>query len=191
MREIAALTFITLDGVMQAVRLPEEDVSGGFAAGGWAADYWDPVMEQVQGEAMARPYDMLLGRKTYELFSGHQDSSMNNGHVYVVSSGLADLKWKNTTLLSGDVVSVVSKLKKEDGPLLQIHGSWQLIQTLLSAGLIDEFRLWTFPVIVGAGKRLFGRGAGSEKLKLVKTAPTGNGVVMNVYRKAGKAGSRN
>lgn len=185
MREIAALTFITLDGVMQAVSLPEEDVSGGFAAGGWATDYWGPVMEQAQREAMARPYDMLLGRKTYELFSSHQDSSMNNGHVYVVSSGLIDPKWKNTTLLSGDMVSEVSKLKQQDGPLLQIHGSWQLIQTLLTAGLIDEFRLWIFPVIVGPGKRLFDRNFGTEKLKLLKTVPTGNGVIMSVYRKLG------
>jgi len=186
MREIAALTFITLDGVMQAVRLPEEDVSGGFAAGGWAADYWDPVMEQVQHEAMAGPYDMLLGRKTYELFSGHQDSSMNNGHVYVMSSGLTDPKWTNTTFLAGDVVSEVSKLKKQDGPLLQIHGSWQLIQTLLAADLIDEFRLWTFPVIVGAGKRLFDNDLGTRKLKLLKTAPTGNGAIMSIYRKPGQ-----
>lgn len=185
MRDIAALTFITLDGVMQAVRLPEEDTSGDFTAGGWAADYWDPVMEQVQREALAEPYDMLLGRKTYELFSSHQNSSMNNGHVYVVSSGLTDLKWKNTTLLSGDVVSEVSKLKHQDGPLLQIHGSWQLIQTLLSAGLVDEFRLWTFPVIVGSGKRLFDGDFGTENLKLLKTVPTGNGPVMTRYRKLG------
>lgn len=185
MREIAALTFITLDGVMQAVNLPEEDTSGGFTAGGWAADYWGPVMDQVQREAMAGPYDMLLGRKTYELFSGHQDSSINNGHVYVVSSGLTDLRWKNVTLLSGDLVSQVRDLKEQDGPLLQIHGSWQLIQTLLAAGLVDEFRLWTFPVIVGSGKRLFGPELGVEKLKLVKTAPTGNGVIMSIYRKLG------
>lgn len=183
MRDIVALTFMTLDGVMQAVRSPDEDHSGGFTSGGWASDYWDPVMEQVQKEAMAKPYDMLLGRKTYELFSGHQDSSMNNGHVYVVSSGLTDPKWDSLTLLSGDVVSEVRKLKEQDGPLLQIHGSWQLIQTLLSAGLIDEFRLWTFPVIVGSGKRLFERNLGTEKYKLLKTAPTGNGVVMSMYRK--------
>lgn len=185
MRDIAALTFITLDGVMQAVRLPDEDSSGGFTSGGWASDYWDPVMEQVQKEAMTEPYDMLLGRKTYEMFSGHQDTSMNDGHVYVASSGQIDLKWQNTTLLSGDVVSEVRKLKQQDGPLLQIHGSWQLIQTLLAADLIDEFRLWTFPVIVGSGKRLFGGDIGTGKLKLVKTAPTGNGAVMSIYRKPG------
>ncbi|GAB5480807.1 MAG: dihydrofolate reductase family protein [Parasphingorhabdus sp.] len=183
MRDIAALTFTTLDGVMQAVRLPDEDRSGGFTSGGWAAEYWDPVMDQVQKEAMAEPYDMLLGRKTYEMFSGHQDSSMNNGHVYVVSSGKTDLRWTNTTFLSGDVVSDITEVKSQDGPLLQIHGSWQLIQTLLAADLIDEFRLWIFPVIVGAGKRLFDCDVETGTLELVKTAPTGNGAIMSVYRK--------
>lgn len=184
MRDIAALTFITLDGVMQGVRSPDEDRSGGFISGGWASDYWDPVMQQVEREAMAEPYDMLLGRKTYEMFSGHQDSSMNDGHVYVASPGQIDLKWQNTTLLTGDVVSEVREIKQQDGPLLQIHGSWQLIQTLLAAGLIDEFRLWIFPVTIGSGKRLFQTDLGAAKLKLLKTAPTGNGVVMNIYRKS-------
>lgn len=183
MRNIAALTFITLDGVMQAVRLPDEDRSGGFTSGGWAAEYWDPVMEQVQKEAMAEPYDMLLGRKTYEMFSSHQDASMNDGHVYVVSSGNPEPVWANTTFLSGDAVSEITKLKNQDGPILQIHGSWQLIQTLLAADLIDEFRLWIFPVIVGAGKRLFDCNVETATLKLVKTAPTGNGAIMSVYRK--------
>lgn len=183
MREIAALTFLTLDGVMQGVRLPDEDHSGGFTSGGWAAEYWDPVMEQVQKEAMAEPYDMLLGRKTYEMFSSHQNTSMNDGHVYVVSSGKPDPKWANTTFLSGDAVAAVTKLKDQDRPLLQIHGSWHLIQTLLAADLIDEFRLWTFPVIVGSGKRLFGGDSGTATLKLVKSAPTGNGAIMSIYRK--------
>ncbi len=141
MRDIATLTFLTLDGVMQAVGLPEEDTSGGFTAGGWAADYWDPVMAHVRREAMAEPYDLLLGRKSYTLFSDHFDTSMNDGHVYVLSSGLAEAKWPNVSQLSGDVVSEVERIKRQDGPLLQIHGSWQLIQTLLTAGLIDEFRL--------------------------------------------------
>lgn len=183
MRAIAALTFVTLDGVMQGVRLPDEDSSGGFTRGGWAAEYWEPVMEQVQREAMDRPYDMLLGRQTYDLFSANQDTSVNDGHVYVVSSSLVELKWANSTILSGDVVSEVARIRQQDGPLLQIHGSWELIQTLLSAGLIDEFRLWTFPVLVGSGKRLFGPELGPEKLELVKTAPSGNGVVMSIYRK--------
>ncbi len=183
MREIAALTFVTVDGVMQAVRSPDEDRSGGFTSGGWATAYWDPVMEQVQKEAMAEPYDMLLGRKTYEMFSSHQDTSMNDGHVYVVSSGKLDPKWANTTFLSGDAVAEVAKLKNRDGPLLQIHGSWQLIQTLLAADLIDEFRLWIFPVIIGSGKRLFDSEVEITALKLVKSAPTGNGAVMSIYRK--------
>lgn len=185
MREVAALTFITLDGVMQAVRLPDEDPSGGFSSGGWAADYWDPVMEQVSREAMAEPYDMLLGRKTYDLFSAHQDTSMNDGHVFVVSSGTGKLKWNNAFRLSGDVVSEVRRIKQQNGPLLQIHGSWQLIQSLLKAALIDEFRVWTFPVLVGSGKRLFDGAPEMAKFNLVKTEPTGNGVVMCIYRRPG------
>ena len=183
MRQLATLTFVTLNGVMQSVSLPDEDRSGGFESGGWAADYWDPVMEQVGREAMADPYDMLLGRKTYDLFSEHQDENMNDGHVYVVSSSRQKPTWPNTTLLPGDPVAEVRALKQTSGPLLQIHGSWQLIQALLQADLVDEFRIWTFPVVTAPGKRLFENDSGMRNLRLVKSEPTGNGVVMSIYRK--------
>ena len=191
MRELAILTFITLDGVMQGPSSPEENPSGQFTHGGWAADYWEDVMAQVRQEAMAKPYDILFGRKTYELFAAHWPNvgddnpvakMMNNATKYVASSTLTTLEWKNSTLLTGDMVSEVSRLKEQDGPLLQIHGSWQLIQTLLAHRLIDEFRLWTFPVVVGSGKRLFGQDTPPTPLKLVKTAPCPNGAVMSIYR---------
>ncbi|GAB5487124.1 MAG: dihydrofolate reductase family protein [Parasphingorhabdus sp.] len=183
MRELAILTFVTLDGVMQSVRLPDEDMSGGFAHGGWAAPYWDDVMTQLGRTAMAEPYDMLLGRKTFEMFAANQDDSPNDGHVYTVSSTLSESIWENATILNGNPVEEVARLKEMDGPLLQIHGSWQLIQPLIDAGLIDEFRLFIFPLILGSGKRLFEGVEGADRLKLVRSEPTRNGVVMHIYRK--------
>ena len=190
-RELAILTFQTLDGVMQAPKLPEEDRSGGFSHGGWADPHWDGVMEQVEKEAMAVPYDLLLGRKTYELFAPHfspagDKNPMNNATKYVATSTRTELDWKNAVILAGDVVGEVSRLKNQDGPLLQVHGSWQLIQTLLSNDLIDEFRLWTFPVVVGTGKRLFAEGAVPKSLTLVKAGTTATGVAMGFYRRAGR-----
>ena len=187
MRELAVLTFQTLDGVMQAPKLPEEDRSGGFARGGWADPYWDDVMAQVGRVAMNVPYDALFGRKTYDLFAAHQPASgtpLSDAKKYVVTSNPAGLAWQNSVPLTGDVPAEVARLKQEDGPLLQVHGSWELIQTLLDHHLVDEFRLWTFPVVVGAGKRLFAEGFAAEHLDLTRTDVTGNGVVMGIYRRA-------
>ncbi|TQV83805.1 dihydrofolate reductase family protein [Denitrobaculum tricleocarpae] len=186
-RELAILTFQTLDGVMQAPRLPDEDSSGGFTRGGWADPHWDGVMEQVGKFAMAEPYDLLLGRKTYELFAPHfsgagDTNPMNSARKYVATSTLSQLDWNNSVALSGDVAQDVKALKSQDGPLLQVHGSWQLIQTLLAEHLIDEFRIWSFPVLVGPGKRLFGEGAMPRALKLVKSDTTSSGAVMSIYR---------
>jgi dihydrofolate reductase len=191
-RDLAVLTFQTLDGVMQAPKLPEEDISGGFRHGGWAEAHWDGVMEQVAKEAMAAPYDILLGRKTYESFAPHfsaagDENPMNNATKFVATSTLTKLEWKNSVILSGDITQEISRLKDQDGPLLQVHGSWQLIQTLLANDLIDEFRIWTFPVIVGAGKRLFGEGAIPKDLTLVKAGATSTGATMSIYRRSGKA----
>ena len=138
---------------MQAPGGPEEDPSGGFMHGGWARDCWDDVMEQVMEEAMAAPYDLLLGRKTYEGFAAHWPDAgndppankLNNATKFVATSTLSKLEWKNSVPITGDIAAEISRLKDQDGPLLQVHGSWQLIQTLLSHGLIDEFRLWDFP----------------------------------------------
>ena len=179
---------------MQAPGQPQEDPSGGFIHGGWSVNYWDEVMEQVMEEAMAAPYDLLLGRKTYEIFAAHWPyagddpiaNKLNNATKFVATSTLSKLEWKNSTRITGDIAAEVSRLKDQDGPLLQVHGSWQLIQTLLSHELIDEFRLWFFPVVVGPGKRLFGQDTVPTGLKLVKTKTTSNGVMMSIYRRAGK-----
>ena len=188
MRELAILTFLSADGVMQAPRLPDEDRSGGFEHGGWAVECWDEVMDQVRREAMAAPYDLLLGRKTYDLFaesfaSDGDENPMNRATKYVATSSTSNLQWKNSKAIRGDVASEVAKLKGDDGPLLQVHGSWQLIQSLLAHGLVDLFRLWTFPVVLGSGKRLFGENSAAIGLTLLKSEPCPSGAVMNLYRK--------
>lgn len=188
MRELAILTFLTLDGVMQL----QEDGSGDFDRGGWAAPFWEEVMAQVGREAMSLPYDMLFGRKTYDAFAAHWPNvegdpaadMMNAARKYVVSGGLPDLSWNNSHLISGDIPAEVAALKQQEGPLLQVHGSRHLLQTLLTHDLVDEFRLWIFPVIVGSGKRLFDTDAAPNRLKLVKSEHTPNGVVMTIFRKS-------
>ena len=191
-RDLAVLTFQTLDGVMQAPKMPEEDRSGGFEQGGWAEPHWDAVMEQVGREAMATPYDLLLGRKTYQSFAPFFSAAgdqhpLNLAKKYVVTSTLTALDWNNSVAVAGDAAAQVAGLKRADGPLLQVHGSWQLIQTLLADDLIDEFRLWTFPVLVGAGKRLFADGAVPRNLTLLKTDTTATGATMSFYRPERKA----
>ena len=196
MRKLAILTFQTLDGVMQAPSVPEEDFSGDFTQGGWANECWAEVMEQVGREAMAEPYDLLLGKTTYELFASSFSNAgndnpiaekLNNAKKYVVTSSLKELQWKNSQKISGDIPAEISRLKEQDGPLLQVHGSWQLIQTLLTNELIDEFRLWTFPVVVGSGKRLFADGAVPTGLKLTKFETCPCGAFMNFWRPAQSA----
>lgn len=193
MRNLAILTFLTLDGAMQGPSGPDEDPSGEFTQGGWARKCWDDVMEQVRQEAMADPYDLLLGRNTYETFAAHFPhgggdnpvaKKLNNATKYVVTSTLGALEWRNSKCIRGNIAAEVSRLKKQDGRLLQVHGSWQLIQTLLSEGLIDEYRLWTFPVVVGSGKRLFDKGSVPTALQLIKSGTCASGAVMGIYRSA-------
>lgn len=191
MRKLAILTFQTIDGVMQAPSVPEEDYSGGFTQGGWARECWDEVMEQVGREAMAEPYDLLLGRNTYDLFASSFENAdandptaakLNNAKKYVVTSRSDELQWQNSERITGEVATEIAQLKKQDGPLMQVHGSWQLIQTLLSHRLVDEFRLWTFPVVVGAGKRLFADGAVPTNLKLTKFETCPSSAFMHFYQ---------
>jgi dihydrofolate reductase len=191
MRKLAVLTFQTLDGVMQAPSVPEEDFSGGFKQGGWANEYWSEVMEQVGREAMDESYDLLLGKTTYEIFASsfaHLSNDnpvaekLNSARKYVVTSTLKNLQWQNSVQITGDIVAEIDRLKRLDGPLLQVHGSWQLIQTLLKYNLIDEFRLWTFPVIVGEGKRLFAEGVVRSNLKLTKFESCPSGAFMSFYQ---------
>ncbi len=186
MRKLAILTFQSLDGVMQAPSDPNEDSSGGFTKGGWAKSHWKEVMEQVGREAMSEPYDLLLGRKTYELFSKHKsssDSPLNKRTKYVVTNTLSKLNWQNSIPVSGNVAKEVTKLKKQDGPLIQVHGSWELIQELMKHNLVDEFRLWTFPVLIGSGKKTFSKEFLADNLSLIKSETTINGACMTFYKK--------
>ncbi|MGI9418181.1 MAG: dihydrofolate reductase family protein [Geminicoccaceae bacterium] len=192
-RKLAILTFVTLDGVMQAPSQPEEDASRGFDRGGWARPWWDEVMADVQQEAMAEPYDLLLGRKTYDIFAPHFANAGDNGDgvtrrlneatKYVVTNSLQSLDWSPSVVIGGDVIQRTKELKAEDGKLLQVHGSWELIQTLLASDLIDEFRLWTFPVLAGGGKCLFDGRALPSGLTLVTSGATPGGVVKTIYRR--------
>src|SRR6266851_1540098 len=192
MRKLIVLTFVTLDGVMQAPGGPEEDRSGGFTHGGWSVGYWDDQMGQMMAEFMVRPFDLLLGRKTYEIFAAHWPHStepgadaLNSARKHVASRTLRRVEWNNSTLITGDVGKYVSELKNQSGPEIQVHGSGDLIQTLLKNDLVDEFHVWTFPVVLGSGKRLFADGAVPAGLKVdaVKTSTTG--VVIATYQRAG------
>ncbi len=184
MRKLAVLSFVTLDGVMQSPSAPEEDPSGGFTQGGWAAPYWDGVMGHVEQTAMMRPYDILFGRVTYDLFASHWPDApksetrdlLNAARKHVATSRPGPLGWENAHVLEGEATGAVRALKANDGPLLQVHGSATLIQSLLSAGLIDEFRLWIFPVVVGEGKRLFGTGTQPRHLRRHRIELLENGV---------------
>lgn len=191
MRKLAILTFQTLDGVMQSPTSPQEDPSYGFDQGGWAMPFWEEVMEQVSSEAMAEPYDLLLGRKTYDIFAPHWSQAddpialkLNAATKYVVTTTAFKVEWANSVPITGDVAVEIARLKEGDGPLLQVHGSWRLIQTLLSHNLIDEYRLWTFPVTVGSGKRLFANGGVPQSHRLIKSAICDNGTIMTIYHRA-------
>jgi dihydrofolate reductase len=190
-RKVVVVTQMTLDGVMQGPGGTEEDPSGGFEQGGWSVNYWDQVLEEAIGEAMARPFDLLLGRKTYEIFAAHWPydegpfaEHLNSATKYVASRTLNSLDWSNSTLIEGEVETAVPELKAEDGPELQVHGSSELVQTLLAHELIDEFRLFIFPAVVGPGKRLFGEGTVPASLTLVDSKVTTAGVIIATYRPA-------
>jgi dihydrofolate reductase len=188
-------TFVTLDGVMQAPGGPEEDRSCEFAHGGWLVPYFDETMGQVMTEWIERADGLPLGRKTYEIFAAHWPhisgddpiaSKLNSVRKHVVSRTLDRVEWNNSTLVNGDVVEAIKRLKREPGKELQVHGSGDLIQTLLKHDLIDTFRLWTFPVLIGTGKRLFASGTVPKRLKLVETRTSSTGVVLQVHQSAGR-----
>ena len=190
MRKLAVNSFISLDGVMQSPGGPDEDPTGGFTHGGWGANYFDDeMMGQV---ADSDPYELLLGRGTYEIFAAHWPydegpiaDQLNSTRKHVASTTLEHVEWNNSTLISGDVAEYVTRLKEEDGPEIQVHGSVGLIQTLLAHDLIDEYRLWIFPVVIGTGKRFFGDGTTSAALKLVEGKASKTGVTINTYEPAG------
>jgi dihydrofolate reductase len=196
MRILAVNTFMSLDGVMQAPGGPDEDPTGGFELGGWGATYFDDeMMGQV---AESAPYELLLGRGTYEIFAAHWPydegpiaDQLNGTRKHVASTTLDRLEWNNSTLIRGDVADYVRELKSQDGPEIQVHGSPGLIQTLLEHDLIDEYRMWIFPVVIGTGKRFFGDGTIPAGLKLVDSRVSKTGVTINTYQRAGdvKSGS--
>ena len=194
MRKLLVNTFLTLDGVMQAPGGPEEDDSDGFTLGGWSVNYWDDLMGDVMGEVMSAPFDLLLGRRTYDIFSAYWPHAtdnpgakpLNDATKYVASRSHRELEWKPSVLIDGDAAEGVAALKKEDGPELQVHGSANLLQTLLRHNLIDEFRLWVFPLVIGSGKRLFAGGTITAGLKLVDNKVSTTGVVIGTYEPAGE-----
>ena len=180
---------------MQAPGGPEEDKAGGFEWGGWSVGYWDDFLGNVMGEQMGNRFDLLLGRKTYDIFAAHwprignEDptaSKLNNARKYVVSTTLNKPQWANTTVLRSNVVQEIRKLKEQDGLELQVHGSGNLIQTLLKHDLVDEFRLKIYPVTLGKGKRLFAEGTVPAGFKLVESKASPKGVIVATYARAGK-----
>lgn len=193
MRRLIVSTFLTLDGVMQAPGGPQEDDSGGFAFGGWSVNYWDDVMNEFMDDAMGKPFDLLLGRKTYDIFAAYWPNApeeagskpLNDATKYVASRGRPALDWDKSVLLEGDAGKAVAALKKQEGPELQVHGSGDLIQTLLRHRLVDEFRLMVFPLVIGSGKRLFAEGTVPSALRLVNSTVSTTGVIIGTYEPAG------
>lgn len=196
MRKLIILSFITLDDVMQAPGGPEEDPTGGFKQGGWVAGYFDDFLGKVMVKQITRTFDLLLGRKTYEIFAAHwpyvnnnEDpiaAGFNNAKKYVASKTLTKLNWSNSELIKGDVGKEVKKLKDQDGPEIQVHGSGDLIQTLLKHELVDELWLKIFPITLGVGKRLFAEGTIPVGYKILESEISPNGVIAAMYGRAGE-----
>jgi len=196
MRKIIVAAFVSLDGVMQAPGGPQEDPTGGFALGGWTAPLFDEALGGAIGDIFGEPFDLLLGRKTYEIFAAHwpyiDDPSdpiagaFNKVTKYVASRSQPTLSWHNSRLLGADVVGALRKLKAEDGPNLLVQGSSDFVQTLLAHELIDELNLLIFPLVLGRGKRFFGAGAVPAGLKLVQSRTFPTGVIVARYVPAGE-----
>jgi len=194
-RKLVVGTFLTLDGVMQAPGGPDEDRDGGFRHGGWLVPYFDQKLGEIMTEWVKRAGGFLLGRRTYEIFAGSWPKStdpadeiaaaLNTRPKFVASRTLDKVEWNNAVLLKGDVAAEVAKLKAQEGGELQVHGSGNLLQTLLARDLVDTLRLWQFPVVTGTGKRLFGEGAIPRGFRLVDTQRNTTGAVLHVYERAG------
>ena len=195
MRRLMVTTFVSLDGVMQAPGGGDEDRDGGFEHGGWAVPHFDQQMIQLMTTLTSRAGALLIGRKTYDIFAATWPlaeagdpigAKMNSMPKYVASRTLDTVSWQNSTLLTGDVTEAVSNLKQGDGGEIQVHGSGELIQTLVEHDLVDEFHLLVFPVLIGSGKRLFANGTIPSRLKLVDTATSSTGVLISTYARDGK-----
>jgi dihydrofolate reductase len=193
MRKIVVFTMVSLDGVMQSPGGPDEDTSDGFQYGGWTAPYSDESFGKIINEELSEPFDMLLGRKTYEIFAAYWPKQtgliadpFNKVTKYVVSDKGTDLSWKESILINDDVVAKIKALKAEDGPRLQVWGSSKLLQTLLKNDLIDELRLRIFPVTLGNGKRLFAEGTIAAAFELIDSQALPSGVILANYGRAGE-----
>ncbi len=195
MRRVIASTFVSLDGVMQAPGGPGEDDSGGFVHGGWTVPHFDEAVGAAMGEVLSRPFALLLGRKTYDIFAAHWPRAdngpdaeiarlFNSATKYVATRSTVPLAWRNSVPVR-DAAAEVPQLKQEDGPDLLIQGSSDLIQTLHANGLIDEFKLLVFPVVLGSGKRFFGATAEASALELIGSKTSSSGVTISTYRPAG------
>ena len=193
MRKIIAITQVTLDGIMQSPGGPEEDPRGGFTRGGWAMPFLDEAMEEALGKIMSGEFDMLLGRRTYEIFATYWPYTGDNpiakaftkATKYVVTNSLDRFDWVNSQPIGGDAVDEIRRLKASDGSQLHLWGSSELLHTLIAAELVDEFRLWVFPLVLGKGKRLFENGVPPRGLTLVESRSAPKGVLFNTYRPAG------
>lgn len=198
MRKLVVGTFLTLDGVMQAPGGPDEDRDGGFEHGGWSFGYWDDMMGALITEWTAKAGALLLGRKTYEIFAAHWPNAgeddpddpvaakLNSLPKYVASRTLDHVTWSNSSLIEGDVGEAVSKLKEDEDGEIQVTGSAGLLQTLIERDLVDVYRLWIFPLVLGTGKRLFGPGAVPAGLRLVDTQISTTGVSIQTYEREGE-----
>ncbi len=201
MRKLVVLSFISLDGVMQAPGAPDEDPSGGFSRGGWTFPYFDDYIGNAMTKNLDRPFALLLGRRTYEIFAAYWPyvdakenpfaGPFNSAKKYVASRTLRSLDWSNAELIRGDVAKEVKKLKEQAGPDIHVYGSGNLIQTLLTHDLVDEFRLKIFPITLGKGKRLFAEGAMPAGFELTGSGISTKGVIVADYVRAGdiKTGS--
>jgi dihydrofolate reductase len=194
-RKLVVGTFLTIDGVMQGPGAPDEDRDGGFDHGGWSFHFWDDRMRDLITESTVRAGGLLLGRRTYEIFAAHwphvgdEDpiaAKLNTVPKYVASRTLEDVSWNNSMLIRGDVAQAVREVKEEEGGEIQVTGSGDLVQTLMAHDLVDEYRLWIFPIVLGDGKRLFGRGAAPGAFKLAGTEVSTTGVAIHTYERAGE-----
>lgn len=193
MGKIIAITQLSVDGVMQAPGGPDEDTASGFKHGGWFMHYGDDLLHKALDQTISGEFEMLLGRRTYDIFASywpHHDENpigkaFNKAKKYIATRTLEKLDWNNAYIIS-EVVKEVGKLRASDGPDIHIWGSSNLLQTLISAGLVDEHRLWIAPVVLGGGKRLFENGVPAGGLTLVDTQVTSTGMIMNTYRPSGK-----
>jgi dihydrofolate reductase len=189
MRKIITTTMLTLDGVMQAPGTSKEDESEGFKYGGWQVG-WDEEADEITDKIQAKPLDLLFGKKTYEIFAGywplhkdepHWGKPYDHAKKYVVSHEPFELSWDNSKLITGNVAEEIRKLKESNGPDLWVWGSSNLIQTLLMNNLVDRMHLWTFPVTIGTGKRLFSEGTRPERFKFIEGKITANGIIFATY----------